>query len=69
MYQVFRLWMSLLSGRYVEFPIYPFRCNEYVSMMHQVEDRQSYLEYLDEIQYPIYEGVKHVQAWLLNELL
>ena len=37
---------TLLSGRYVEFPIYPFRYNEYVSMMHQVEGRQSYVEYL-----------------------
>lgn len=37
---------TLLSGRYVEFPIYPFRYNEYVSMMQRVEGRQSYVEYL-----------------------
>lgn len=37
---------TLLSGRYVEFPIYPFRYEEYVMMTQESVGRQSYMKYL-----------------------
>ena len=37
---------TLLSGRYVEFPIYPFRYEEYVAMNQDSVGRQSYMKYL-----------------------
>ena len=37
---------TLLSGRYVEFPIYPFRYEEYVEMNQDSVGRQSYIKYL-----------------------
>lgn len=39
---------TLLSGRYVEFPIYPFGYREYVQITRKVEGRQSYVEFLKE---------------------
>ncbi len=39
---------TLLSGRYIEFQVYPFRYNEYVEMTGQDISRKSYLEYLKE---------------------
>ena len=39
---------TLLSGRYVEFPVYPFRYEEYVGITRKQAGRQSYVEYLKE---------------------
>lgn len=38
---------TLLSGRYVEFHIYPFRYEEYCAMTQQERNRQSYISYLN----------------------
>lgn len=37
---------TLLSGRYVEFPVYPFRYAEYVQITGKAVNRLSYVEYL-----------------------
>lgn len=39
---------TLLSGRYIEFPIYPFRYEEYLGISQKHRGRESYLTFLKE---------------------
>ena len=43
---------TLLSGRYVEFRIFPLSYYEYISVHHLPEDKQSYLQYMSDGGYP-----------------
>ena len=43
---------TLLSGRYVEFHIFPLSYHEYISVHHLSEGKQSYLQYMSDGGYP-----------------
>ena len=45
------------------------RKREYASLLEIADNYEKWVVTLDEIQYPIFEGIKHIQAWNLNELL
>ena len=38
---------TLLSGRYVQFPIYPFSYQEYTEIRHLEQNRESYMGYMN----------------------
>ena len=43
---------TLLSGRYVEFRVFPLSYHEYISVHHLPEGKQSYLQYMNDGGYP-----------------
>lgn len=45
------------------------RNREYASLLDINDSYEKWLVTLDELQYPIYEGIKHVQAWKLAEYI
>lgn len=38
---------TLLSGRYVQFPVYPFSYQEYTEIRHLEQNRESYMGYMN----------------------
>lgn len=43
------------------------RKREYASLLSIKDSYEKWVVTLDEIQHPVYEGIRHIQAWCLDE--